>query len=214
VRHQDAGGARLRLIQPQVLHQQAQPARRELVQRTERFVEQQDVGPDRESARDGDALLLAARQELRVTRGMFLQLHLRQELPRDHLRIAGGPPVALEHEGNVLFDREPVDQARLLEDDAEIDVVASLLEGDVAARGKVEDRHEVQQRRLAAARCADQRDQFAGLHGHAQTVEHGLVAVVHLVDVHALGGTANVQCLGNGNEVAEVAQLNHYRFAA
>lgn len=35
-----------------------------------------------------------------------------------------------------------------------------------------------------------------------------------LVDVHALGGTAEVEFFGNGDEIAQMSQLNHCRLAA
>ena len=77
------------------------------------------------------------------------------------------PPVQLERQGDVRRDRAPRQEPRLLEGDAVVLVDAGLASGlaedrEVADAGRVEVGDEAQQRRLAAARGADERDELAG----------------------------------------------------
>ena len=102
------------------------------VERGRRLVEDQDVGPADDGARDGDALLLAAAQ--------LDRRQLRAVLQADDLQILGGllerlVPVALlqdQRDRDVLGRRQAREQMIVLEDEADL-VQAEVGERVVAA---------------------------------------------------------------------------------
>ena len=139
------------------------------VQGTGGFVAQQHVGVLGYGAGDGHALLLAARELRREMVQPGLKAHQGQGFGRVHgiVRDVGD-------ECHVLAGREAGDEVVELEDEphglAAVggqgflvgvgQVLATVGQG--AAGGGVEAAQDVQQRRLAAARGAEQHDQFAG----------------------------------------------------
>src|SRR5690242_6310258 len=90
--------------------------RGDLVEVAERLVHQQDVGLDRQGTRDGDSLLHAAGKLEREIALLTAEA--------DHVKIFRYPPVPagaadvlrLEGKLDVVFDGEPVEQARALKD--------------------------------------------------------------------------------------------------
>jgi hypothetical protein len=99
---EDRGGAELAQQAAQLdLHRLAQLA----VERAEGLVEQHQLGADREGARDGDALLLAAREHLHRPVGELGEMDQGEE-PLDGRRAPVGLYGArLQPEGDVLGDR-------------------------------------------------------------------------------------------------------------
>ncbi len=180
VRDEDDSRKRL-LPDPQqlVVH----PLAGHLVEGAERLVHQQERRRERERPRDRDALLHPARE----LPGMVL-LEAGQLDEVDHLADAGLAALAvpaghLERQGDVLRHRAPVVEDGVLEDDP----VVAVEPGPV--RGLAVDQHvalarpdqvadDPQQRRLAAARRADQRDELARLDVEVDPVEREHVAAL------------------------------------
>jgi hypothetical protein len=153
-----------------------------LVERGERLVEQHHLGADAESARQIDALLHADRELLGIMIGELLHADRRkrlhgavapavldaQELEREaeilQHRVPGQQRAFLEHEGNVIGSRA-------------IDRLAG--DGD-RTRGRLQQAaDDAEQRALAAARGAEQADEFAlaDFQRHVVERQHGLRGV-------------------------------------
>ena len=147
------------------------------VERRQRLVEQQQVGLGRQRARQGDALLLAARELGRV----FVLAAGQSDQP-EHLvdalleGLAAGAPL-IESVGHVLADIQVRKQGIGLEDDT---VVARgrRQPGDVAARMQdlpavlpLEAGNRAQQGGLAAARGTEQDQEFAALDRELDVVQ-------------------------------------------
>jgi len=129
------------------------------VERGQRLVEEQHARPPRERARERDALALAAR-----------------EIPRARARQVGDAkavekPVEGAAEGDVLGHGQVREERVVLEDEpdgaflgAAVDarVEPRLAAHDAAALRPNEARDCAQQRRLARARRADERDRLSG----------------------------------------------------
>jgi len=145
----------------------AQPDTHLSVQRTQRFVEQQQPRLGRQRAGQGDALLLSTGQLRRVFVFLVHQPDRFQKLSHPGVdlrlrRLAANQPV-----GDVLVDRQVGKQRVGLEDDAEIpfqgrqsgNIPTGLF--DAAMGLDVEARDGAQQSRLAAARWPQKTDEFA-----------------------------------------------------
>ena len=137
-----------------------------LVERPERLVHQQDRGLERQRAGDRDALLHAARKLPRVVLAKSPSSTSSSISARSPATRSSAEPHDLERQLDVLLDRPPVEQDRRLEDHPVVAVPAGPLgrlavDDDLAAGrlGQVAD--DAQQRRLAAAGRADQRDELA-----------------------------------------------------
>jgi hypothetical protein len=138
-----------------------------LVQRAERLVHQQQRGPARQRAGDRHALLHAARELARPVVGELREPDQLEQLVG--ACAAPGPALAvqLQRQLDVGADGPPLEQAGLLEGDAVV-----LVEARLARRLAVDERgalrrldqvgDDAQQRRLAAARRADERHELAG----------------------------------------------------
>ena len=108
-------------------------ARRDLVQGAERLVHQQQRGVEGQRAGDGDALLHAAGELVRVVVAEVREARqLQQLLRRGRGPVAGGA-VDLEREADVAEDGAPGQEGRVLEHEA--DVAAALRRG---GRGAVD----------------------------------------------------------------------------
>ena len=151
---------------------------RHLVQRAEGLVHQQQRRPAREGAGDRDALLHPARELARAVLGEVGQPDELEQLERLRAPLRLADPVQAERQLDVALHRAPLEQPRRLEGDAVVLVQAR------AARRLAVDQHRAlarldevgddpQQRRLAAARRADQRDELARRDGQVD-VGHGL----------------------------------------
>ncbi len=137
------------------------------VERAEGLVEQQHLGPVGERARDRDALLLAARELGRQAFVHALEGDELQQFP------SAGQPIAVLHapdaerELDVVGDAHVAEQGVVLEHEADA-AVARRDAGDVAPVQRYpavvdldQARDRAQQRALAAARGAEQHQEFA-----------------------------------------------------
>ena len=155
----------------------------------ERLVHQEDARVAHQRPAERDALLLAARQ--------LARLALEQVRDVEHL---GAPPCTflsisslrqlphLQREGEVLEDRLLRIERVVLEHHRDVPVLGievvdhAVADEDVAARHRDQPGDEVERRRLAAARRADQRHELAVLDGERDVV-HGIDRPVVLDDV-------------------------------
>ena len=157
--HHDAVGERDRLldvmgdedqrrlgVRPQIEQMVLQIDAGEGVERRERLVEQQHLRPRHQRARDRDALRLAAGQLARPHIGLVGEADARQRLGDALRRSALGP--VLEAEADIVGDRQPRQQPRLLEDDADL----------LVRRG---DRRAVEHDRALASACRGRRPRAA-----------------------------------------------------
>ena len=181
----------------------AQPAAQLLpylgVERAERLVEQQHLRLDGEGARERHALALAAGELRRIPIAEVVELHELQQVRhlRRDLRVRRtmrSRPHA-QAERDVLEDRHVTEERVVLKHEADA-ALADLPAGRIlaveehaAAIGRLEPRHDAQQRRLAATRRPEQRHQLARAHLEAHVAERreaaeGLGDVAD-VDAHA-----------------------------
>jgi hypothetical protein len=157
-----------RRVRAQDLEQEAaQPLRGRLVQRHERLVHQQQRRLDDEGAGERDPARHAERQPGREHRAHVAEAHLAQ--PLGDLGIA--VRIVGEHELQVVLDRQPGQQARLLEHVAD---ARGLGQRDLAAEVGVQPGDQIEQRALAAARGAEQRHEAVRRHLESQILDHQL----------------------------------------
>src|SRR6185295_131437 len=133
------------------------------VERAEGLVHQQHARPVGERAGDGDALFHAARELVRIGRLEAVEPDQGELLARDgpHVRrfAAGGG----KREGDVALRGQPGEQRISLEDDAAIEAGGNdrfVVDGDDAMVHALQAGDDRQQRRLAAAGGADERDEL------------------------------------------------------
>ena len=136
------------------------------VERGERLVEQQHARLDRERARQGDALLHAARELVRIALARVPEPdeleQLADPLPPVGLRLAPDPQPVLD----VLLGGHVREEAVGLEDHPHVALVGRRarqvlpVDDDPSGVGLVEAGDEAQRRRLAAAARAEQRDEL------------------------------------------------------
>ena len=154
-----------------------------LVERAQRLVEQQQFRREDERAGKRDALLLPARQLAGIAMGEGLEFG---HLQRGHdLRPGGvaGDAARPQGEGDVVVDGEMREQRIALEDHAEIaplrrqpgHVAAVEQHAPAAGRDEAGDAH--QDRRLARAGRAEQRDELAGLDRQIGRFERDEIAI-------------------------------------
>ena len=145
----------------------------------ERLVEQQDVRVEHERPRQRHALLLTARELSRVARLEAREVDLAQPFVEPR-RDLGRPELPqLEAVGDVVRDRHVGPERVVLEHHADVPLVRrqpvhhAVAEADLARVGLVEAGHEPQQRRLAAARRAQEREQLAVIDGEVGPIHRG-----------------------------------------
>ena len=150
---------------PDAQQLEVQPLTRHLVQGAERLVHQQQRRVERERAGDRDPLLHPAGELPWVVVLEALELDQLEQLPYARRTLLAAPLQQLERQRDVLRDRAPVVEHRLLEDDSVVVVEPGAVSGlavdldDALARlDQVAD--DPQERRLAAAGRADQRDEL------------------------------------------------------
>ena len=136
-----------------------------------------------EGARNGDALLFAAGQLLRVVRHSRRQPHLRERRRRRLARVA--PAAEFQRQHDVLDRRERGNKMKRLKHKPDMLAAngraAVFVEfGEIDARDqhaagarRIESREQRQQRGLARARGADDGQGFAGSHTEAHIGENG-----------------------------------------
>ncbi len=141
----------------------AQARRKRHVERDERLVENEKIGPHGKGARERDAAREAERQFARI----MAQMVAEPEIARDLLDIL----VARLRRGEtqIVEDAAPGQKPRLLKHHADPRVLRDI---DAAFEILVETDQDTQQRRLAGAGGADQRIDFAQVHRHREIAQH------------------------------------------
>jgi len=181
VRHHEDGLGR-RLVLPEVDELVLQAGAGERVQRAERLVEQEYAGTDGERASDGRALLHAA-GHLRGSLVLVLPEPHRGEVALDDL--VGDRPVAAGHgrpgrlpdvgqQAQAREQRVVLEHHRPVRPGTDHHLVVGH---DAAAVGLGEAGDDVDQRRLAASRVPDERDELALLDGEVDAAKDLLTAV-------------------------------------
>ncbi len=162
------------------------------VESTERFIQEQHLGLDRQRTRQGDALSLAARELGRKAVSDPVQLHQLEQIGHllADLRLARPFAARLDAqtEGHVLEHGHVAEQRVVLEHEAHVALTHVHVGGvfsaeqDVAAVRGFQTRDDAQQRGLAAARRAQQGQEFAGVDVEVHVLQRMEAAKV-LVDV-------------------------------
>ena len=170
VRHEEDG---LAFALPDAREVRAHLQARDEVQRAKRFVHVDDVRVGGERAGDFDPLLHAA--------GQFARIGPLEAAQADHLDVVRDNPGPLgvrlleQAEPDVVLHGEPRKDAVLLKDEnaPRVRAVDGLaFDHDVPARGREEAGQDVQQRRFATARRADDDDELAFAHLEVHAFEH------------------------------------------
>ena len=153
------------------------------VERGERLVEEEHLRPRHQRAHDGDPLGLAAGELARPHPRLVGQADA-LERPR-HAGISFLLRTLLQAEADIVGDPQPWQQARLLEDDADLLVRRGdhhAVEHDLALARRVEARNGPQHRGLAAAGAADDHEDFARSDVERNAVERAHPVGVGLAD--------------------------------
>jgi hypothetical protein len=149
--------------------------RGERVDGAEGFVHQQELGVHREGAPHADALLHPAGELARVGVLETEQPHDAHHLCHALGKLLGREAQGLEHHLDVSRDRHPGVEREALEDERDPRVPPlerdAVLEHLPLHRGD-EPGEDPQQRRLAAARWAEQRHHLPGSHDEVDLLEH------------------------------------------
>src|SRR6185437_14344390 len=168
------------------------------VERPERLVHQQDRRLDRQRARDGDALLHAARELRRETVLEALEVDEVDQLLRALLAFGARPALLLQAVKDVLPHRLPRVEREILEDDAAVGPGAGNRtpgDGDAPRLDRQEAAKEIEQRALAAAARPEQRDELLLAHIERDAVErqHRLAARRTIGVAHRAEGDTGVR---------------------
>ena len=170
-----------------------------LVERAERLVEQQHGGLDGERAGHGDALLLASGELAREAITELGEAHDLEELVHRLPDLRALNAARLQAIRDVVGHRHVREERVALEDDPDVaEVGRQVIDGLAVDPNRPralphEPGHHAQQRRLAAAGRAEQRDDLAGSHGQRHLGDGGdrAVAVGHQIDVEGVAVLAN-----------------------
>ena len=137
------------------------------VERAERLVEQEHARVHDERPRQGDALLLAAREHRRAVLVAAGELDELERLARALLALALSDLALLQAVGDVVEDRHVREERVLLEDGVHVALVGrrardvAAADQDLALVGLLEAGDHPQRRRLAAAARPEQRQELA-----------------------------------------------------
>ena len=171
----------------------------------ERLVQQHQLRRRRQRPGQRHALLLAARQGVRICPGVGAHVDCRQEL--GHALLTAASVVAVQPKGDVLADAQVRKQGEVLKHQADAatlrrQAAAGLgeqpaIEGDPPGLQILEPGDQAQRGGLAAAGRPNQAVHLAGLDRHRDAVDHEPVAEAmrHLFDLEAV--LASRQALGN-----------------
>ncbi|MNV39841.1 hypothetical protein D3C71_1314320 [compost metagenome] len=180
VRDQDGGGADGALDAAQFqLHFLAQLG----VQVRQRFVQQQHAGPDDQRAGQGHPLLLPARHLCGMAVRQVRQPHQLQRIGHARFALVLLDPLHLKTKRHVFGHRHVREQRVVLEHQAQAALVGrhaadvTAVQHDAAARGFDKASNHLQGGRLAATRRPQQRNEFAPVHGQAQLLHGGGLAI-------------------------------------
>ena len=190
VSHEDEGRPELLVQRPQLFLETGSQV---LVERRQRLVEQQDARLEDECAGESDPLLLATGQLARHPFAEALEVRQRQQavdLAADDVLAGAAHP---QGEADVLAHRHGRKEGIALEDHAEIALLrrqssdVPVAKPDTTCRRRNEARDHHQDRRLAGARRAKERQERAGGDVERDVVHGGESAV-------ALAHTLQRQC--------------------
>ena len=189
---------------------------RDRVEAGERLVVHDQLGVERDRARERDAPCHAAgdlgdAQRRCAAQADRVQLH--QDDVADHRLVEVG--VLAQREGDVLEDREIGEQGAELEQHAEpasqreqllgvVRVDDLALDADRPLIGRVDAADQAQQRRLAAARAAEDGGDLAAAEGERDVVEDGPARVVAEDDVIDLDEQVGVGTAGGFGGTVDV----------
>ena len=206
VRHQQDGGDRHAALAPQVEQVGAQRLGGQHVERRERLVHQQHLGMHHQRAGEPDPLAHAARQLLRI--GAFVAVEADQVDGGQRALVAFGRIDAqrLEADLDVLQHGQPGKQREGLEDHGDFGGRARHVapaDRHLAFAGRHQAGDDAQQRGLAAARAAEQRDDLVLAQPQADIVEDQQVLaaalgveLAHMVDFdQRRGGCVHAELL-------------------
>ena len=205
VRDDDHGHFFLREITDDLEHLAGQLG----IERAGRLVEKEDVGPQRQRAGDGDALLLSAGELAGVGVRLVRKAHLFEQGERQLTHLAALAPLHSERRVRHVFEHRGMQCAGTVEHQPEaafdppqrslvrVDALSLRVHrrgkvvpvGERAAVHRFKQRRAAQQRRFAAAAGADDRDGLTLAHGEGNALEHlqraeGLADVLHGQYVH------------------------------
>ncbi len=160
------------------------------VQRRQRLVEQQHLGPAGQRAGQGDALLLATGQLVGAALADLRQLHQVEHAAHRGVDLAARAALHLQAEADVLGDAHVREQRITLEH--RVDRAAErrqafhafAIEADAAGAGLFETGDEAEEGGLAAAGRAEEGEEFVGvdIQGH---IVKGLQALAGGTEFHA-----------------------------
>ena len=165
------------------------------VERAERLVEQQELRPLDQAARERHALLLAARELVRLAAGIALELHQTQHGLDARGDLVFRTTVAAQSEGDVVPHREVGKQRVGLEHHVDRPFVGrepgqiAPIEHDPAGTRRLEAGEHAQQGRLAAAGRAEQAENLAANDVEADVIDGPRLAEVFddFVDLQEMG---------------------------
>ena len=138
------------------------------VEGAERLVEEQHVGPVDQRPGEGDPLLLAARQLVRLAAFVAGQVDELERFTDPARGLVLGDALALQAERDVVADVEVGEERVVLEDHVDRALVGRIgghvatTQQDRPAGRELEAADHPQRGRLAAARRTEQREEFAG----------------------------------------------------
>ncbi len=172
--HQDGLDRNAPLL-PQIEQVGAQGFRGQHVERRERLVHQQDLRLHDQRAREADALAHAARQLLRIGRFEAVEADGVDRLQRALARLLERHAVGARADLDVVEDVEPREKREALKHHR--DVLRRAVTGSpeivtVPSRRPRQPGDDAQQRRLAAARAAEQGDDLACLEAQRNVAQH------------------------------------------
>ena len=142
------------------------------VERREGLVHQQDLRLDDERLREGHALAHPAGQFVRILPAVPREADAREPVVRTRLRLVRRNPPQLQAETHVVARAAPRQQRLALEEIAGVRVASGerfAEDADDAVDGCQQARRRVEQRRLSAARRADETHELAVGDGQART---------------------------------------------
>ncbi len=148
------------------------------VERRERLVKEQELRLRRERTRQGDALLLAARQLIGIARPKLRQPDQRQHLSDALIGLGLRHAGDLQSKADVLRHSQVGEERIGLEDHADVALIGLQLrnvppaDDDVSGGRLFETRHHAQNGRLAAARRAEEGDEFPGFDVEIEILNH------------------------------------------
>ena len=209
------GGAGLRPDFQEILLQLLARLR---VERAERLVHEDEDRLAHQRPRDADALLHAAGEFMRIVVRDIAESDETDEMPRKLAPLRHRDAVELERELDIAEHRAPRQQAEVLEHHAGVLARARhrrSFDGDMALVRRDEAGGEPQQRGLAAAARAEQRDELTLAHRRGDAVErHHQLRLFGPAEAHAHGkelAHAVIDDHGRGRARA-APRLRHRRY--